>query len=98
MPWAHPSLRPSVALECRYYWVWIGLGAVLASIVINVAVFVLAATFLKGELRGPALHGGWCSCGAAVEEQGGRVCQLMAWQTLLWVEPLLTPHPHPRWR
>jgi hypothetical protein len=33
----------------EYWWVWIGLGASLASIVINVAIFVLAATFLSGE-------------------------------------------------
>ena len=34
-----------------------------------------------------------CSCGAAVEGQGGRVCQLMAWRALLRVDP-----PPPRWR
>lgn len=32
----------------QYWWVWVGLGAALASTVINVAIFILAATFLKG--------------------------------------------------
>ncbi|EFN59720.1 hypothetical protein CHLNCDRAFT_133292 [Chlorella variabilis] len=39
----------------EYYWVWIGLGAVLASIVINVVVFVLAATFMKGPKSKPVI-------------------------------------------
>lgn len=39
----------------QYWWVWIGLGAVLASTVINIGIFILAATFLKGAKKGFSL-------------------------------------------
>ena len=45
---------------------WIGLGAVLASTVINVVIFILAATFLKGALRCAVLG---CTAGSAATEQ-----------------------------
>lgn len=37
------------AFHTEYSWVWKGIGIVLGSIVINVAIFVLAATFRPGE-------------------------------------------------
>ncbi len=47
------STLPAPSHYCvpQYWWVWIGLGAVLASTVINVIIFILAATFLKGAPR-----------------------------------------------
>lgn len=38
------------AFETDYVWVWYGVIIVLASIAVNVAVFVLAATFRKGNV------------------------------------------------
>lgn len=47
--------------ELTYDWVWIGVGATLLSIAVNVAVFVLACTYLYGTndtmfLRGETRH------------------------------------------
>ncbi|PSC69376.1 ATP-binding cassette transporter isoform B [Micractinium conductrix] len=39
----------------EYWWVWVALGASLASIVINVVIFILAATFLMGPKTKPVI-------------------------------------------
>ena len=62
-PGASHSLAPQV-LEFRgfptsYWWVWLGVGATIASTFINVGVFILAATFLQGAMRRLAGRWGW---------------------------------------
>lgn len=74
-----PQILEFRGFGTEYWWVWLGLGTTLASIVINVTIFVLAATFLKGACGhslAPLLHSSLCSAAAACAP--GRACTLAA--------------------
>ena len=103
LPWAqHPTHAPH---RCpfllpvpQYYWVWIGLGAVLASIVINVVVFVLAATFMKvGSQSVSACLSGLHVCLFTTDKRIPHAADLVVppWQTEQECELPAPPPPPP---
>ena len=103
LPWAqHPTHAPH---RCpfllpvpQYYWVWIGLGAVLASIVINVVVFVLAATFMKvGSQSVSACLSGLHVCLFTTDKRIPHAAYLVVppWQTEQECELPAPPPPPP---